>query len=70
MTVRYVLDTNTCIYWMRGGGQVATKANTFELGELAIAVITLAELYFGAEKSQRVADNMRALPGIINECRA
>lgn len=53
MTVRYLLDTNICIYIQRERPPaVLEKFRSLRRGEVAISIITLGELYFGAFKSQ------------------
>ena len=51
--VRYLLDTNICIYIAKGQ-PVAVRArfDQHTLHALAMSIITLGELRFGAEKSQ------------------
>lgn len=51
--IRYMLDTNICIYIARG--QPLSVRQRFEaraLRELAMSMVTVGELRFGAEKSQ------------------
>jgi tRNA(fMet)-specific endonuclease VapC len=49
--IRYMLDTNICIYTIKG--RPAALAQRFDelADELCISVITLGELFFGAENS-------------------
>ncbi len=62
MTVRYLLDTNICIYIQRERPPaVLAKFRSLRRGEVAISIITLGELYFGAFKSQH---RQRALDAI------
>jgi tRNA(fMet)-specific endonuclease VapC len=59
--LRYLLDTNIVIYVLkrRPYGVLATfNANATRM---AISSITLAELIHGAEKSNRIADNLLAI---------
>ena len=52
-TPRYLLDTNICIYIAKNNPPaVREKFARVTASELAISVITLGELRFGAEKSQ------------------
>ena len=53
MTIRYLLDTDTCISYMRGKFDLRTKFDEIGFGQCALSVITLAELKFGAENSSR-----------------
>jgi tRNA(fMet)-specific endonuclease VapC len=53
MAVRYLLDTNICIYIAKHNPpQVRERFARHAADELAMSVITLGELRFGAEKSQ------------------
>ena len=51
--VRYLLDTSICLRIARGHTQaVRDRFAQHALHELALSVITVGELRFGAEKSQ------------------
>jgi tRNA(fMet)-specific endonuclease VapC len=53
MAVRYLLDTNICIYIARHNPPaVREHFARHSAAELAMSVVTLGELRFGAEKSQ------------------
>ncbi len=53
MTRRYLLDTNICIYIAKHNPPaVRERFALHTASELAMSVITLGELRFGAEKSQ------------------
>lgn len=53
MSVRYLLDTNICIYITKHNPLVVRERFArHAASELAMSVITLGELRFGAEKSQ------------------
>jgi tRNA(fMet)-specific endonuclease VapC len=53
MSVRYLLDTNICIYIAKHNPPVVRERFArHAASELAMSVITLGELRFGAEKSQ------------------
>lgn len=59
--IKYLLDTNICIYVIkRRPISVLDKFNE-AAGHIAISSITLAELLHGVEKSQHVAKNLRAV---------
>jgi tRNA(fMet)-specific endonuclease VapC len=52
MSVRYLLDTNTCIYIRRQNPpNILARFQKLTPGEAAISAITYGELYYGAEKS-------------------
>jgi len=53
MSVRYLLDTNICIYIAkRRPPEVASRFERLRPGEVGMSMITYGELLFGAEKSQ------------------
>ena len=60
--MKYLLDTNICIYVIkRKPLQVLQKFSDCSIGEIGVSSITVAELQYGVEKSQRSAQNRRAL---------
>ncbi|MDJ0590827.1 MAG: hypothetical protein QNJ72_12650 [Pleurocapsa sp. MO_226.B13] len=46
--MKYLLDTDICIYWLKGKSTVRTKIEQVDWSDIAICVITATELYFGA----------------------
>lgn len=53
MAIRYLLDTNICIYIAKHNPPaVRNRFAQHAADELAMSVITLGELCYGAEKSQ------------------
>jgi tRNA(fMet)-specific endonuclease VapC len=60
--MRYLLDTNICIYLIKGQPrQVLQKFTALSVGEIGVSSITVAELHHGVQKSQHVAKNQQAL---------
>ena len=58
----YMLDTDICIYIIKQKPKnVLKRFQQLQTGELAISVITYAELMNGAKKSRRVKDNLTKL---------
>lgn len=55
--MNYLLDTNICIHFLKGQFDLIEKIRQIGFSECAISEITLAELYYGASKSQNVAKN-------------
>jgi len=47
----YLLDTNIISYWMRGDPQLIIKIKSYSPSDLSLSTITLAEVYYGIEKS-------------------
>jgi tRNA(fMet)-specific endonuclease VapC len=56
--VTHLLDTDICIYWLRGNSRIKQKLSEATLGSLAICSITLAELYVGAYSSKTPDDHL------------
>jgi len=66
--VIYVLDTDTCIYFLNGnypsiGDEIASRS----LEDLAITAISVAELYFGAYHSARKTKNIDVLDKLFEK---
>lgn len=60
--MRYLLDTNICIALIRQRSpHLLARLQTFALDDLGISTITVAELAYGAAKSQRPEQNRQAL---------
>lgn len=67
MTTRYLLDTNICIYIAKyNPPSVREHFTRHSANELAVSVITLGELRFGAEKSQAKERAMAVIDELIN----
>ena len=47
----YLLDTNIVSYWMRGDEKLISKIKSRKPAEISICTVTLAEIYYGIEKS-------------------
>ena len=60
--MKFLLDTNICIYLIKQKPpQVLQKFNNYDVGDIGISSITVAELEFGVKKSQFVTKNKQAL---------
>jgi len=66
MMVRYLLDTDTCVSYMRGVSSLRTKMDVIGFNRCAISVITLAELKFGAENSSRREERQKEIELFCN----
>jgi tRNA(fMet)-specific endonuclease VapC len=62
--MKYLLDTDICVYWLNGNKAIEKKAMHVGLGNIAISFITLSELYYGAYKSQKLNQNLEALKNL------
>lgn len=60
-TLRYLLDTDTCIYLLNGHPQVKTHVSESGIAALAVSILTISELYFGAYNSSRVDANIQRI---------
>lgn len=62
MAVRYLLDTNICIYIAKHNPPaVRARFEQLSADALAMSVVTLGELQYGAEKSQARANALAVL---------
>lgn len=57
----YLLDTNICIHFFKGQFELKEKIKKIGYHRFAISEITLAELIYGAEKSQRRDSNHKVI---------
>lgn len=61
--LRYMLDTNICIFTIKNKPTVVREAFNRHHGQLAISTITLMELLYGAEKSAAPERNLAVIEG-------
>jgi tRNA(fMet)-specific endonuclease VapC len=61
--LRYMLDTNICIFTVKNKPQEVREAFSLHHGQLRISAITLMELIFGAEKSATPERNLAVVEG-------
>lgn len=59
--LKYLLDTNIVIYVMKRRPLEVLHIFNQHANRMAISAITLSELFHGAEKSQRVSENLLAI---------
>ncbi len=60
----YLIDTDICIYWLKGNENIEQKALAVRLDNIYISFIVLSELYYGAYKSQRIKENLIAVKAL------
>lgn len=64
--MKYLIDTNICIYIMNERPvEVIKKFKQFELGEIGISTITVSELQYGVVKSTYREKNQQRLEEFI-----
>lgn len=56
--MKYLLDTNICVYWLKGNEQIEQKILSVGMDNVALSFINVSELYYGAYKSQRIESNL------------
>ncbi len=61
---KYILDTDTCIYWLKGDRNIEKKILAAGMENVFITVISECELFYGAYKSTRVDKNLEVLKGL------
>lgn len=60
--MRYLLDTNTCIYIIkRSPEQVMLRFKRLRVGDVGVSAITVCELQYGVSNSSQPERNQRAL---------
>ena len=65
--MKVMLDTNICIYIIkRIPHSVLQRFHFFQVGDIGISTITLAELEYGAARSAQPKRNREALEGFIS----
>lgn len=62
----FLLDTDTCVFWLRGRPTVQARVAVVGLEALSISVITLAELHYGADCSAQPDANHRAIDDFVS----
>ena len=65
----FVLDTNICIYWLKGKHEIRRKIEQVGTDHLKITIISLAELKYGAYYSQKVNENLKNINNFLKQVR-
>lgn len=65
--MKYLLDTNICIYWLKGNELIEQKILSVGIDNIAISFINISELYYGAYKSQRVEANLAMIRQLTDQ---
>ena len=64
--MKYLLDTNTCIFFLKGKLNLDEVIKDKGLENCFISEITVAELRFGAENSENPAKSNKAVDSVIS----
>ena len=63
--MRFLLDTDTCVFWLRGQNSVRDHIAVAGSDAIGISVVTLAELRYGAAYSERPESNHQAIDDFV-----
>ena len=67
MSIRYMLDTNMCIYLRQNRPpEVTTRFRQMQHGDAVLSVITYGELLYGAERSQQRTRALESLARLVS----
>jgi len=56
--MKFLLDTNICVYWLKGNELIEQKILSVGMDNVALSFINVSELYYGAYKSKRIESNL------------
>ncbi len=59
--MNYLLDTNICVYWLKGDESIEKRACEIDLKAISVSFITISELYYGSYKSRKINENIAAI---------
>ncbi len=59
--MKYLLDTNTCIAFLKSNQAATTKIRSIGIEKLLLCSVVKVELWFSACKSERIAANQNVL---------
>ena len=63
--MKYMLDTNTCIFIIKKDENVLSHLKKIDFKEICISSITLSELEYGVAKSMHSEKNQKALDAFV-----
>lgn len=66
---RFLLDTDICVFYLRGQFDLIARMEYIGFENCGISEITLAELQFGAEKSDQRDENHRTIDVFVSDLR-
>jgi tRNA(fMet)-specific endonuclease VapC len=77
--MKYLIDTDIIIYWLKGHQAIEQKAKDVGLEQMGFSIVSQAELYFGAyhstypernlEKIQLLSNTIKVIPFTGNAAR-
>lgn len=66
---KFVLDTDACIYWLKGNENIEKNIIKNGLENIFITVITECELFYGAFKSKKKEKNLAVIEELKKKIR-
>lgn len=63
--MKYILDTDTLIYFLKGDKRVVEHVSQHSTNDLATTIINHSELFFGAYNSTRKKENIDTVSGLL-----
>jgi tRNA(fMet)-specific endonuclease VapC len=63
----YLLDTDICIFWLKSHPAIKERLLAVGWNQVSICVVTVAELYYGAYNSSRVAENLVQVERLVQQ---
>ncbi|HNP96517.1 MAG TPA: type II toxin-antitoxin system VapC family toxin [Cyclobacteriaceae bacterium] len=64
---RYLLDTNICIYFLKGQFALDKAIEKVGLSNCYVSEVTIAELKFGAENSENIERNRKTVDQFVSK---
>jgi tRNA(fMet)-specific endonuclease VapC len=64
--VKVLLDTDICVFWLRGRKSILEHFRQVGPAEIAVSIVTVAELRYGADCSARPQANHRAIDEFVH----
>ena len=64
---KFLLDTNICVYFLKGQYSLDKKIEKAEIHNCFISEITIAELKFGAENSESKEKNRKTVDEFVSK---
>jgi tRNA(fMet)-specific endonuclease VapC len=65
MMIKYLIDTDWAIYYLRGREDIVRRLNELKRDGLGLSVVSLAELYEGVFHSKDTKNNQRGLDDFL-----
>ncbi|MDA0836799.1 MAG: PIN domain-containing protein [Planctomycetota bacterium] len=64
--MKYLLDTDTCIFLLRGHNTFRDRVAQEGVSNLAISIPTVAELFYGAHNSPKIEHNLAQVRSFLS----